>query len=196
MDATRTNIMRTSPAGRGAIAALLAGLLLLFAVPAGAVRGLATDMPDLEISIAVPLRGKVRSIFVTNQQPHFHVVLRNSGRAPRLLWTQDCSWGHGALQFETVDAGGNIKKIVRPPAQFLTNRPTTYELAPGDVKVFDIYFASDEWRTFVLPAKGKILSTRLRAVYEVAEDDAAKEHGAWTGKIASPLETYRFEDRR
>ncbi len=36
----------------------------------------------------------------------------------------------------------------------------------------------------------------LQAVYEVAADEAARKNGVWTGKISSPPEKYRFENRR
>jgi hypothetical protein len=148
------------------------------------------------VSIAVPQRRGVRAIFVTGEKPHFHVVLRNRSPRPLRLWATECSWGYPALRFEIVDDAGQTTPVVRSPRQFLANAPLVDELYAGESIVVDIYFSGGDWKTFPLPAAGNILATKMRAIYEVPRDATAREHDVWTGKVESPLESYRFESRR
>ena len=151
---------------------------------------------DLDLSIAVPLVNGVRPIFLTGPGAHFHVVLLNRAQSPLRIWREGNSWGHAALRFEGIDAEGKPFVIRRRAVPFLQNAPSYQVLEPGGTFVVDVLFADDSWQTFPLPAKGGLLNVALQAIYEVPLDMAAKQHGVWTGKIASPLETYRFEDRQ
>jgi hypothetical protein len=183
-------------AGKFALASLLASALFHLTQAADSPRDPATQMSDLEVSVAVPSRDGTRSIFVTNDSPHFHVVLRNRSERVLNVWTPTYSKGYGALHFEVVDAEGKAIEIHRRPGVFLQNAPQTYQLGPGETQVIDVHFASDEWQTFPLPQKNEILVTQMRAVYQVLEDEASRTHSVWTGEINSPALPYRFEDRR
>ena len=146
---------------------------------------------DLEVAMAVPERGGARLVFVTGPQSHFHGVLRNRSAAPLKLWEPSCSWGYDALRFKAVDAQGRAIEIRRRPGSFLKNLPITFSLGPGEMAVIDVSFASEEWQTFRLPAKGQTIATRMQAIYEAPADEEARKQGAWTGTTSSPLETYR-----
>lgn len=152
--------------------------------------------PRLTVSIAVPVMDGVRPIFVAGPQAHFHVVLHNASQAPVRVWRAGNSWGNAALHFELTDAAGKIREVRRRAVPLLQNAPVWQVLAPGEMLVTDVYFAGDEWETFPLPGKGEQLSVTLKAIYQVAADQAAHKHGVWTGKISSPPKKYRFEDRR
>lgn len=187
---------RKNLAGMVALAAMLASVLFLAGESRAAEEAVSAETRELEVSIAVPQRRGVRAIFVTGEAPHFHVVLRNPGPQPLQLWATECSWGYSALRFEVLDDAGKTIQVLRSPKQFLANAPVVLEVGAGESIVIDVYFEGSDWKAFPLPAKGQSLATKMRAIYEVPDEAIAREHGVWTGKVESPLESYRFENRR
>ena len=179
--------------GGSVLVLLLAGIIVARADEGTDSSG---GAPRLELSIAVPLIDDTRPIFVTGPAAHFHVVLRNRSAEPIRIWREGNSWGHAALRFQVADADGRAIEVRRRPVPFLQNAPTFETLSPGDAKVFDIYFAGDQWEAFPLPDDGASLELKLQAIYEVADDDAARTHHVWVGKISSKAEVCRFQDRR
>ncbi len=72
----------------------------------------------------------------------------------------------------------------KKPMEWTKNYPDFMELAPGEHYVIDVY-PHRGWTGFPLPASGKEMKLKLRAVYEIRPDDDSKKLNVWTGRIES-----------
>jgi len=158
--------------------------------------------PSLAISIAVPGRvgdSAARPIFAFDRTSRFHVILTNKSREPLRLADPLSEQGRAALTFEFVDDKGNRTTARRPPNQqeFRRASLTGSILKPGESVVLEVDFLNaDDWTGFPkLPGYGDSLPVPMRALFEIQPDGETKEHGFWTGRAATELETFTFESR-
>lgn len=154
------------------------------------------DVPSLKVSIAVPEHRGARSIVLDGPASHFHVVVRNVSTRPVTIWRRWCSFGYENLSFEysTRDGKKGVAQVKRRIS--LQNVPDPLTLAPDEEKVIDVYFGTDEWQGFPLPAAGAVATVSLQAVFQITAGAATRKEGVWTGRITSPLRDYTFEVRK
>jgi hypothetical protein len=55
--------------------------------------------------------------------------------------------------------------------------------------VLPVSFDASIWQGAPIPDRGT-RTVKMRAVYEASDDDDARKHGVWSGRISSPEETY------
>lgn len=140
--------------------------------------------PALRVSVSVPANHGSRGIILNRPDSHFHIVVTNVSDAPQRLWREWCSWGFFNLTFKIVDANGEESVATKKQREWTKNYPDFMELAPGEHYVIDVYPHRD-WTGFPLPANGKEMKLKLRAVYEIRPDDDSKKLNVWTGRIES-----------
>ena len=56
--------------------------------------------------------------------------------------------------------------------------------------VFDVTFDESIWQNAPLPKVGESRVVKLRAIFEIPDDEDAKKAKVWTGRVASPEYTY------
>ena len=127
-----------------------------------------------------------RSITLWQPTQHFHVIITNTSGKPLLLWKEWCSWGYYTLSFEVMDENGKKTHVKKMPRPWTKNFPDSITILPGDHMVFEVSFAGATWQNAPLPPKGKSHKIKMKAVFEIVEDEQSKKHGVWTGKVSSP----------
>lgn len=127
-----------------------------------------------------------RSITLWRPSSRFSVVLTNLSDKPVRLWREWCSWGYFALSFVVNDDAGKATVVKKAGRGWDKNYPDWTQLDPGDSMVFEVTFGENTWENAPLPAPGKSLKVRMKAVYEVREDEESKKLNVWTGKVESP----------
>ena len=161
---------------------VLIGCLLLGAV-AWARRD---EHTPLSVSIAVPIRGKHRSI----ENAQFHVVVRNISTHNVNLWREWCSWGYFNLSFEVSDENGKTWLVNKKNRGWGKNYPDYCTVEPNGNLVIDVTLNPDTWENPPRPEAGKSLTVTLRALFQVAETEESKKHEVWTGKVVSEAKQY------
>jgi len=121
---------------------------------------------------------------------HFSVILTNVGKSPVRLWKDWCSWGYFNLSFEMTDQNGRRVIVSRKMKVWEKNFPAWTTVAAGDQMVIDVTFDPAIWRNPPALEGAKERTISLRAIYESTAGKDANEHQIWTGKIASPENTY------
>lgn len=142
----------------------------------------------LSLSIAVPVRGKQRSI----ENAQFHVVVRNISTHNVNLWREWCSWGYFSLSFEVTDENGKNWIVKKKDRGWDKNYPDSCTVDPNGDLVIDVTLNPDTWENPPRPEAGKSLTVTLRAVFQVRETEESKKHEVWTGKVVSEAKQYTF----
>jgi hypothetical protein len=155
---------------------------------------IAQESPSVALAIRIEPTGAKqptgRPISLFDASRHFSVILTNVSQAPIRLWQDWCSWGYFNLSFEIADQNGNHVTISRKMKEWEKNFPDWMTIAAGDQMVIDVAFDPAIWRNLPASESGERRTISLRAVYESAKGRDAQEHRVWTGKIASPQDTY------
>jgi hypothetical protein len=153
----------------------------------GASRGPDGD-PSLLVGIAAPEHFGVRDVSLSKPIP---VVLANLGKEPIRLWRDWCSWGHENISFEIVDRAGARTVIRRAEGEWRKNYPDFWTLDPAEPLVVQVKLDDGSWDVppGVRTAE-KEQVVKLRVVYAVERDNAARDHRVWTGKALSAERTY------
>lgn len=131
-----------------------------------------------------------------NQQAdaHFHVVVENVSQQPINLEGEA-----SPLSFEITEADGSVLKIAQtwPPG---SRRGFAFRLAPGELQVFEVYYATQEQYFAVrhqAPSTGRTWAPEfpfvrhqdkmvtLRAVYEHISPGFSTKEKLWTGRVVS-----------
>ena len=146
------------------------------------------EATSLSVSIAVPVRGKVR--FIENGQ--FHVVVRNNSTHPVSFWREWCSWGYFNLSFEATDENGKTWTIKKKDRGWNKNYPDFCTVDANGDFVIDVTLKPDTWETPPQAEAGKSKTVTLRAIYQVGETEEAKKNGVWTGKVVSEAKQSTF----
>lgn len=131
-----------------------------------------------------------RSITLWQPTQHFYVIVTNTSAKPLRLWKEWCSWGYYNLTFVSTDGTGKkgiVKKLPRPWTKIF---PDWLTIDPGDHMVFEVSFSETIWQNAPLPPKGKSHKIKLKAVFEIGEDEQSKIHEVWMGKLSSPEHPY------
>lgn len=114
--------------------------------------------------------------------PNFHILLKNISDKPQKIWAETCSWGYNNLSFELLVNDSNII-IKKVPISWYRNVPVYLILNPNEYTVFDIYITSNEWENF--PKINSRTAARLKAIYEVKENEESEKFNVWTGRVDS-----------
>lgn len=139
-------------------------------------------------SIAIPVHHGHRFL---NDGDHFHVLLKNVSEKPVRLWTDRFSWGYDNLTFEQLHEDGKTTRIVKKHREWSKNYPDWLELQPGESYVLNVNLFSGIWEnTPGADPQAKPKLVKLRAVYEVREEEESEKLGVWAGKITSTTGTY------
>lgn len=147
----------------------------------------------LRVSIAIPIHRGMRALPI-GPGTRFHVVVTNTSDKPQRLWREWCSWGYYNLSFVLKDADGRSIPLQKKVRGWTKNYPDWFELPPGEHYVIETQLSDAQWN---MPAKaGEAGKWQILALFHVEQDDAAKEHGVWTGRIVSPVQTYVVLDGR
>jgi hypothetical protein len=151
-----------------------------------------TPAPRVEVRIVPTKIGEKigRAIELWRPEQHFYVVVTNVSDEPVRLWREWCSWGYFNLSFVVTDGAGEEVRVTKRPRGWDKNFPDDSIVPPGGHAVFEVSFDESVWQDAPLPEAGKSRAVRMRAVYEVKEDDESVKHGVWTGSVSSPDETY------
>jgi hypothetical protein len=155
---------------------------------------MAQQVPSGALAIRIEPTGGVQpggqAVSLFDASRHFSVVLTNIGATPIRLWQDWCSWGYFNLSFEMNERNGRHVTISRKMKVWEKNFPDWTTIAAGGELVIDVAFDPTIWHNAPALGTAKQQTIRLRAVYESAEGKDAREHKVWTGKIASPENTY------
>ncbi len=171
----------------------------------------APKLPPLSVDIAIPIRNKVRHLYViknpktTNSiRAHFNVVITNNTDKPINLWREWCSWGYYNLTFEALDANGKKHTIAKGPMSWTRNFPSSMTIPPRKHRVIDVYLnlvtakgRGSGWKMdSLLKATGgsdkRYRTIRMRPVFQIRPDDDTKAHKIWTGKVTGEYQTYKM----
>ena len=142
-----------------------------------------------ELSIAVPVSNHERSISLTPAR-HFHVLLRNTSASTQKIWKDNNSWGYSALNFELTDANGKTITLRKNPSSWRKNVPNYWSIAGGETLVLDVYLTNGDWPQ--LPMNDAAHTYTIRALFELTDDEKAKELGIWVGKLTSSAKEIVF----
>ena len=116
---------------------------------------------------------------------HFHVVLTNNSQKPQRLFKEWNSWGYFALSFE-IDGQIVRKKGV----DWGENYAEYHTIFPQEHIVFNVNFSTDTWENSPLLDNKFPKKIKMRAIYEVEEDEESRQFKVWTGKIMSKEDIY------
>ena len=131
-----------------------------------------------------------RTIVLSNPSDHFHIIITNTSDKPVRLWRDWCSWGEQTLSFQITDENGKAFLVKRLPREYTKSYPDWSTVPPGDHMVLEMSFNPKAWNPSPLPAEGKSREVKMKAVFEIPEDEDTKKHNVWTGKAESPEQTY------
>ena len=121
---------------------------------------------------------------------HFHVVVTNLSNGPISLWQEWCSWGYFNLSFEARDAGGRTTTIAKKPRDWTRNFPCPVLIAASEHWVIDVDLEPSVWENSPLAGGSGRATVRLKAVFEIREDNESKKERVWTGRVSSPENEY------
>jgi hypothetical protein len=167
-------------------------LLVLFATGKSFAEGNGSDPITVRI---VPTRWSEkgeRMILLSPATQDFHVVLTNVAKEPVRLWREWCSWGYFTLRFEMTEQNGKKVSITKQPIGWNKNYPDWTVIPPGEHMVFAVKFDASTWQNVPLLEAENPQIIRLKAIFEIPEEVEAKERKIWTGRVASPEDTYTF----
>jgi hypothetical protein len=133
-----------------------------------------------------------QAIELFDKDRHFHVVVTNLSSAPIKLWEEWCSWGYFDLSFEARDVTGRRFVISKKMRGWDKNFPCPVTIGAGRAWVIDVNLDPSIWQNSPLSSDRGQATLRLRAVFEISEDEASKANGVWTGKVSSPEDEYKF----
>jgi hypothetical protein len=136
-----------------------------------------------------------RTIWLLPPLQHFRVVLTNVTREPVRLWQEWCSWGYFTLSFEATDQSGKTVNVRKKPRGWDRNYPDWTIIPPGDHMVFDVTFDESIWQNAPLPKVRESRVVKLKAIFEIPDDEDAKKAKVWTGRAVSPEYTYTLNMR-
>ena len=183
---------------RSKITRVFLAISALLAAPS-TVSGAERDTaPPLRVEIVPHVSSVQRmpSILLWESGDHFHVVLTNISKRPVRLWREWCSWGYFNLSLESRDREGKTLSVSKRERDWDRNYPDWMELLPGDSTVFNVGLEPKVWMNspIAVPAAGKTHKAviRLRAVYNVRDDEDARREGVWVGRVSSPEIDYQF----
>lgn len=146
--------------------------------------------PALTVSLVIPMRDEQRRIYVGTTKRHFHVLLSNrSGKALR-VWDPVDLRGRSTISFELRSADGGVREIKRKDNAFAPNQRAYWVIPPQGHLVVDIgFYDRDEWEGVPRAQPEQCDVFVMRAVLEIAADEAAKVESVWTGRVISPPES-------
>jgi len=121
---------------------------------------------------------------------HFHVVVTNLATAPIRVWKEWCSWGYFDLSFEARDATGRSFVISKKNRGWDKNFPCPIAIGGGRSWVIDVNLDPSIWLNSPLSNDTGKATLRLKAVFEIREDERSREERVWTGKVTSPAGEY------
>lgn len=173
----------------GLVVTVLAALMLPGDVGDGGERG-GPSGPPISVRI-VPTSHREKTGRAIGGR--FHVVVTNVSPRPIRLWRDWCSWGYFNLSFVGTERDGKAFTVKRKLRGWDKNYPDWMMIAPGDHMVHDVFFQDGTWEYDPAPTVGRLWRVRLRAEFEVPADDQTKEHGVWTGRVASPDDVYLMD---
>ncbi len=169
------------------VAISLLATLLIAALAAGA-----EEEASAGLSAAI-VAGKGKSgTPVIDRAGTFQVVFTNHSQKPIRLWSEGCQLGYSTLAFRVEDGDGVAslmhKAIAEPPLYWGYKRAETITIPPGktfawEVALHDQNRGPAEWTGEPGPNTGR--PVMLTAVLSVPPSDAARQHGVWTGRVAS-----------
>jgi ankyrin repeat protein len=121
----------------------------------------------------------------------FQVVLTNRSKKPIRLWSEKCRLGHATLAFRVEDRDGVaslMHKRLADPSGSGYKRAETITILPGKTFAWEVgpsgfFWGELEWKGGAEPNTGRLVT--LTAVLSIPPTDAARQHGVWTGRIAS-----------
>lgn len=121
---------------------------------------------------------------------HFHVVVTNLSNAPIRVWKDWCSWGYDSLSFEARDSIGREFVISKRNWGWDNNVPCPTTIEPGQPWVVDVTLDPAVWQNSPLSSDTGKERLRLKAVFEIREEQRSKAEKIWTGKVSSPEAEY------
>ena len=120
----------------------------------------------------------------------FQVVFTNQSKKPIHLWSESCQLGYENLFFQIEDDNGLrslMRKSAHHPISRRYNLPKTVAIPPGRTFLWEAkpsaIWRDETWIGVPEPNTGKQVS--ITAIFEIRSSDATKEHGVWTGRLAS-----------
>jgi hypothetical protein len=186
-------------------------LALALALPLSTASPLAAQTTDAQAPPAAPLtiqivptaaRGTDRPALQLHEpRDHFHVVLTNVSKETIRLWKEWCSWGYYNLSFEARNGGGKPKVISKRIPGWDDNFPDWIALPPGEQLIIDVGLEPSLWKNSPLVGRAEQATLRLKAIFEIPDDEDSKANKVWTGRVTSPETEYvlywtRSADRR
>ena len=157
----------------------------------------ASDGPPRALPISVeilptssdPATGN--AIELSGMTSHFRVVVTNHSSAPIKVWDGWCSWGYSNLSFQATDSAGRRFVISKMPSGWLKNYPCPRVIDPGRPWIINVDLDPSIWQSSpVVSSESGQATLRLKAVFEIVEDEYSKRDGVWTGKVSSPEAEY------
>ncbi len=158
----------------------------LFGTPA------ASKKPSSDLVVAIAVREDEEWNKANKVTSTLSVVLFNQGDKPLHLWKDWCSWGWYNLEFEVTTKDGKKERLCKGLKDWCMNYPDFWTIGPKQALVRNVAFGSDDWTGLADLDLGRH-EVRLRAIYEVHQDEDAKEHGVWTGRITSEEHEYTLD---
>jgi len=163
--------------------------IFIFLLPSCIVKGKNESKEQLSLHI-VPTSAtqpgdgeKILNLSTGNY--HFHVVLMNDSQKPKRLFKEWNSWGYFALSFE-ID--GQI--VHQKGINWGENYPEYYTIFPQEHIVFNVDFSTNTWTNSPLLDNNFPKKIKMRAIYEMEENEESREFKVWTGKIMSKEDIY------
>ncbi len=180
-------VLRPIPAVRMRTLYLVAVLMVM-----GSAIFASESTNHLALSIAIPCGRHGERAIDFSDDPHFHVILRNTSNKPRRVWKEWCSWGYYALAFEITDSKGKTFTVNKKPRGWDKNYPDYWTLAPQECLVLDVAFADTAiWEGFPRPSAHRGVF-KMRATFGIEPDSDSRERSVWTGRAVSESAEYVF----
>jgi hypothetical protein len=133
-----------------------------------------------------------RVIAMNRPSQHFYVVATNvSGQSIR-LWREWYSWGYFNLTFQVTGQEGGPVEVRKVDREWTRNFPDWEIIPPGGNQVREVTFDPTTWEGLPLPEAHRSRVVRIRAIYDIQQDEETKRHGIWTGRVSSPEDSYEI----
>lgn len=160
--------------------------------------GLANTAPafreEKTISIGIIVPKNTSGDAVLPHGEDFEVAITNHSDRPLKIWEEMCQPGHRSLMFWVKRAGENASIVQKRDVSvdvWSRYPPRTRTIPPNGsqtrkLNFSDFFWGEKAWQNVPEPnGKEKI---EIKAVFEVASTDEAKNNEVWTGKVeSSPL---------
>jgi hypothetical protein len=150
-----------------------------------------TPPPPLTVQIVPTARGTDRpALQLHESRDHFHVMVTNVSKETIRLWKEWCSWGYYNLSFEAREGEGKVKLISKRIPGWEKNFPDWIAIPPGEHLIIDVGLEPSLWKNSPLAGRSGEATLRLKAIFEIPEDEDSKEHKVWTGRVTSAETEY------